>query len=26
MAVDGLAPQIEKALAEEPPELADGLL
>ena len=26
MAVDGLAPQIEKALTEEPPELADGLL
>ena len=25
MAVDGLVPLIEKALAEEPPELADGL-
>ena len=25
MAVDGLVPQIEKALSEEPPELTDGL-
>ena len=26
MAVDGLVPQIEKALTEEPPELRDGLI